>query len=275
MQVATIGLDLAKHVFQIHGIDAAEKVVVRKQLRHNEVIGVLRGSAAVPDRHGARFLLTEFHLNKIFLMPDHQPERPHEPEHSQLSKMELRVRALESVLTQKGYIEPAALDLLIETYEKKIGPYNGARVVAKAWVDEEFKQRLLAEPTPAIASLGYVGFQGEHMVVVENTSSRLPRCGISTCATGCKSHSGLVLRLLFRSLRSLDVGDFRRARLHGCGEHVIDLSPGGANLRCEILTEPALEGPEQRFSDEPVMFRRHAITRMAGPKRFHRRNELI
>src|SRR5262252_8994979 len=75
-----------------------------------------------------------------------------------------------------------------------------------------------------------------------------------------QSHSGLVLRLLFRSLRSLDVGDFRRARLHGCGEHVIDLSPGGANLRCEILTEPALEGPEQRFSDEPIMFRRHAIT---------------
>src|SRR5262249_31383254 len=99
----------------------------------------------------ARFLLTEFHLNKIFLMPDHQPERPHDPEHSQLSKMELRVRALESVLTQKGYIEPAALDLLIETYEKKIGPHNRARVVAKAWVDEEFKQRLLTEPTPAIA----------------------------------------------------------------------------------------------------------------------------
>ena len=63
-------------------------------------------------------------------MPDHQPERPHDPEHdhahSQLSEMELRVRALESVLTQKGYIDPAALDLLIETYEKKIGPHNGA-----------------------------------------------------------------------------------------------------------------------------------------------------
>jgi nitrile hydratase subunit alpha len=106
-------------------------------------------------------------------MPDHQPERPHDPEHdhahSQLSEMELRVRALESVLTQKGYIEPAALDLLIETYEKKIGPHNGARVVAKAWVDEEFKRRLAAEPTPAIASLGYAGWQGEHMFVVENT----------------------------------------------------------------------------------------------------------
>ena len=106
-------------------------------------------------------------------MPNHQPERPHDPEHdhvhSQLSEVELRVRALESVLTQKGYIEPAALDLLIETYEEKIGPHNGARVVAKAWVDEEFKRRLLAEPTPVIASLGYAGFQGEHMVVVENT----------------------------------------------------------------------------------------------------------
>src|SRR5215468_3149117 len=92
-------------------------------------------------------------------MPDHPLERPYDPEHdhahSQLSEMELRVRALESVLTQKGYIEPAALDLLIETYEKKIGPHNGARVVAKAWIDEAFKQRLLAEPTPAIASLGY------------------------------------------------------------------------------------------------------------------------
>jgi len=106
-------------------------------------------------------------------MSDHQPERAHDPEHdhanSQLSEMALRVRALESVLIQKGYIEPAALDLLIETYEEKIGPHNGARVVAKAWVDEEFKKRLLAEPTPVIASLGFAGFQGEHMAVVENT----------------------------------------------------------------------------------------------------------
>jgi len=85
----------------------------------------------------------------------------------------------------------------------------------------------------------------------------------------------LVLRLFFRSLRSLDVGNFCRVRLHGCGEQVVDLGPGGANLRREILTEPALEGPEQRFSDEPIMFRRHAITRMPGPKRFHCRNELI
>src|SRR5215471_8478695 len=105
--------------------------------------------------------------------------------------MELRVRALESVLTQKGYIEPAALDVLIETYEKKIGPHNGARVVAKAWVDEEFKQRLLAEPTPAIASLGYAGFQGEHMVVVENT----PQLHNMVVCTLCSCYPWAVLGL--------------------------------------------------------------------------------
>ena len=120
-------------------------------------------------------------------MPDHQPERPldPEPDHSQshLSETELRVRALESVLSQKGYIEPAALDVLIETYEKKIGPHNGARVVAKAWVDEEFKQRLLAEPTRVIASLGYAGFQGENMVVVENTPNlhNMVVCTLCSC----------------------------------------------------------------------------------------------
>jgi nitrile hydratase subunit alpha len=106
-------------------------------------------------------------------MPDHQPERTHDPEHdhahSRLSETELRMRALESVLTQKGYVDPAALDLLIETYEKKIGPHNGARVVARAWVDEEYKRRLLTDATVAIASLGIAGFQSEHMIVVENT----------------------------------------------------------------------------------------------------------
>jgi nitrile hydratase len=128
-------------------------------------------------------------------MPDHQQEQPHDPEHdhtqSHLSEMELRVRALESVLTQKGYVEPAALDLLIETYEKKIGPHNGARVVAKAWVDEEFKRRLAAEPTPAIASLGYAGWQGEHMVVVENT----PQLHNMVVCTLCSCYPWAVLGL--------------------------------------------------------------------------------
>ncbi len=112
---------------------------------------------------------------------------PHEHEHdhegSHLSEMELRVRALESVLHQKGYIDPAALDLLIERYEKKIGPRNGARVVAKAWVDQEFKQRLLAEPAQTLASLGYAGMQGEHTAVVENTSKlhNMVVCTLCSC----------------------------------------------------------------------------------------------
>jgi nitrile hydratase len=120
-------------------------------------------------------------------MPDHQPEGPHDPERdhsrSHLSEMELRVRALESVLTQKGYVEPAALDLLVETYEKKIGPHNGARVVAKAWADKNYKRTLLADATPAIASLGIAGFQSEHMIVVENTSRlhNMVVCTLCSC----------------------------------------------------------------------------------------------
>src|SRR5215471_17260034 len=112
---------------------------------------------------------------------------PHEHEHShegsQLSEVELRVRALETVLREKGYIDPAAIDLLIDTYEKKIGPRNGARVVAKAWADEEFKQRLLAEPAQTIASLGYAGRQGEHMVIVENTPKlhNMVVCTLCSC----------------------------------------------------------------------------------------------
>src|SRR5262245_34792423 len=84
-----------------------------------------------------------------------------------------------------------------------------------------------------------------------------------------------VLRLIFQSLRSLEVSGLHRARLHGCGEHVVDLGPGGANLRREGLTEAALERPKQRFTDEQIMFRRHAVARMAHPKRFHCWDELV
>jgi nitrile hydratase len=90
-------------------------------------------------------------------------------EHSELSEVELRVRALESVLSAKGYIDSAALDLLIDTYQTKIGPRNGARVVARAWVDAAYRERLRADATGAIAELGYGGRQGEHMIAVENT----------------------------------------------------------------------------------------------------------
>ena len=104
-------------------------------------------------------------------------------DHSELSEMELRVRALETVLTQKGYIAPAALDALIDTYQTKIGPRNGARVVARAWVDPEFCDWLLRDASAAIASLGYTGRQGEHMVAVPNTATRhnMVVCTLCSC----------------------------------------------------------------------------------------------
>ena len=88
------------------------------------------------------------------------------PHGSTLSEMDLRVRALETLLTDKGWVDPAALDAVIETYEHRIGPHNGARVVARAWVDAAFRERLRADATAAIAEFGYSGRQGEHMVAL-------------------------------------------------------------------------------------------------------------
>ncbi len=104
-------------------------------------------------------------------------------EGSELSPVALRVKALESLLVEKGYVDPAALDALIETYETKIGPRNGARVVAKAWSDPAYKARLLKDATPAIAELGYGGRQGEHMVVLENTPAvhNMVVCTLCSC----------------------------------------------------------------------------------------------
>ena len=107
----------------------------------------------------------------------------HDHDHSDLSETELRVRALETILTEKGYVDPAALDLLIETYEKKVGPRNGARVVARAWTDRSFRERLLKDATPAIRELGYAGRQGEHLVAVENTpeTHNMVVCTLCSC----------------------------------------------------------------------------------------------
>jgi nitrile hydratase len=99
------------------------------------------------------------------------------------SDMTLRVRALESLLVEKGIVDQAALDAIIETYEHKIGPRNGARVVARAWSDPAYKTRLLEDATAAIAELGYGGRQGEHMIVVENTPKvhNLVVCTLCSC----------------------------------------------------------------------------------------------
>jgi nitrile hydratase len=113
---------------------------------------------------------------------DHHHPDQHD-QHSELDEMELRVRALRTVLTDKGYIDPAALDVLIDTYETKIGPRNGARVVARAWVDPAFRRWLLEDATAAVASLGYTGRQGEHVVAVENTDSchNMVVCTLCSC----------------------------------------------------------------------------------------------
>jgi nitrile hydratase len=113
---------------------------------------------------------------------DHDHDHDHD-EGSELSPIALRVKALESLLVEKGYVEPQALDTLIETYETRIGPRNGARVVAKAWSDPEYRAWLLNDATAAIASLGYTGRQGEHMVAVENTpeTHNLVVCTLCSC----------------------------------------------------------------------------------------------
>ena len=113
----------------------------------------------------------------------HDHDHDHADDHGELGEMELRVRALETVLTQKGYIDPAALDVLIDTYQTKIGPRNGARVVARAWIDAAFRDWLLQDATAAIASLGYSGRQGEHMVAVANTDSQhhMVVCTLCSC----------------------------------------------------------------------------------------------
>lgn len=116
---------------------------------------------------------------------DHDHDHHHHHDHGQdpPSDMALRVKALESLLVEKGLVDPAALDAIVETYEHQVGPRNGARVVAKAWSDPAYKARLMADATAAIAELGYMGRQGEHMVAVENTPAvhNLVVCTLCSC----------------------------------------------------------------------------------------------
>ena len=107
----------------------------------------------------------------------------HDHDSSHLSEMDLRVRALESLLVEKGYVDARALDAIVETYETRIGPRNGAHVVARAWSDSQFRKWLLDDATAAIASLGYVGEQGGQMVALENTSRthNIVVCTLCSC----------------------------------------------------------------------------------------------
>jgi nitrile hydratase subunit alpha len=118
------------------------------------------------------------------MSPDLDHAHQHKHEHQAVpSDPTLRVKALESLLVEKGLVDRAALDALVDTYEHKIGPRNGARVVARAWVDPAYKQRLLSNADEAIAEMGYGGLQGEHMVVVENSAKvhNLVVCTLCSC----------------------------------------------------------------------------------------------
>jgi nitrile hydratase subunit alpha len=107
----------------------------------------------------------------------------HDHDHSELSEMELRARTLETILTEKGYVDAAALDIIVQAYESKIGPRNGAQVVAKAWSDPAFRQALLADASKAVGTLGHVSRVGDHLVAVENTPQRhnMVVCTLCSC----------------------------------------------------------------------------------------------
>src|SRR3954464_3317010 len=115
---------------------------------------------------------------------DGHDHHDHDHDHgSELSEMQRRVRALETILVEKGYVDPAALDELVETYETKVGPHNGARVVAKAWADPESRAWLFSDGGAAIASLGYVGRQGENIVALENTPAVHKLASCTLCSS--------------------------------------------------------------------------------------------
>jgi nitrile hydratase subunit alpha len=121
-------------------------------------------------------------------MSDHDHDHDHG---SELGEMQLRVRALETILTEKGYVDPAALDQIVEAFETRIGPHNGARIVARAWTDPAFKQRLLEDATTAVMADGLVSPVGSHLFAVENT----PRLHNMVVCTLCSCYPWEVLGL--------------------------------------------------------------------------------
>ncbi|MGA9009309.1 MAG: nitrile hydratase subunit alpha [Xanthobacteraceae bacterium] len=127
---------------------------------------------------------------------DHDHNHPHHDDHHhdhgrELSEMQLRVRALETVLAEKGYFDPAAIDALVQAYETKVGPHVGARVVAKAWADPAFKKSLLEDGSNAVATLGVLNRVGDHLIAVENT----PRLHNMIVCTLCSCYPWEVLGL--------------------------------------------------------------------------------
>jgi nitrile hydratase len=133
---------------------------------------------------GAATSAASFAVNPIGSAADTQQEHEHDHDHQAVPPdIALRVKAIESLLVEKGLVDRAALDLVVDAFETQIGPRNGARVVARAWVDADYKKRLLSNPAPAIAELGFAKHQDEDMVVLENTPNvhNLVVCTLCSC----------------------------------------------------------------------------------------------
>jgi nitrile hydratase len=187
----------------------------------------------------------------------------------------LRVKALESLLVEKGIVDPAALDALIDTYQHQVGPRNGARVVARAWVDPAYKQRLFKDATNAIAELGYGGRQGEHMVVVENT----PGVHNLVVCTLCSCYPWSVLGLPpvwyksapYRSRAVIDPRGVLREFGVEVGDDVeVRVWDSTAELRYLVLPERPAGTEDLREEDLAALVTRDAmigVSKVAAPRR--------
>ena len=161
------------------------------------------------------------------------------------SETAMRVKALETLLTEKGLLDPAAIDALVETYETKIGPRNGAKVVARAWTDPDYKQRLLEDGSAAIAELGFSGVQGEDMIVVENSDDvhNLVTCTLCSCLSVADTRAaahlvqerplpGSLGHRPARGARGIRRRALRRYRDTGVGQQCRTPLPGAAAAAC-------------------------------------------
>jgi nitrile hydratase subunit alpha len=189
------------------------------------------------------------------LTPEHHHEHDHDHEHQVVpSDPTLRVKALESLLVEKGIVDRAALDALVDTYENKIGPRNGARVVARAWVDPAYKARLLADANDAMADFGFLSRQGDRMVVVENT----PKVHNLIVCTLCSCYPWPVLGLPpvwyksapYRSRAVIDPrGVLREFGVQFAEDVEVRVWDSTAELRYLVLPERP-EGTERMSEDE-------------------------
>ena len=197
---------------------------------------------------------------------DHEHDDDHQ-HGSELSEMQLRVRALETVLAEKGYVDPAALDAMIEAYETKIGPHIGAQVVAKAWTDPAFKRALIEDATTAAQSLGLINRVGDHLIAVENTPKlhNMIVCTLCSCYPweAARPAAGLVqIRAVSLPRGQRSARRARRFRRHASGRYA---NPRVGFDRRDALHRPAdapgrhrrLERRETRHIDHPRLHDRH------------------